>query len=587
VDKSTNLTITFSEHVQAGTGNILLTPDGGNGPHSPMAVDVTSGNVLFEGTSMSVDPPSDLTDTGEKNYTITFESGVVKDVSGNMYPGISGSTYTVLVADSTPPVVAAYYPVQNATDQPKSRSIVLTFSEDMIIGTGSIVITPSGGNGPDPVLYINVQSSQVSVSGTQVTIDPTDDLIDTGGKTHTVTFATGVLKDVKGNSFAGLFGDTYHFSVDDSTIPKLLSVTPVHGAVNQAKDSNIMLEFSEYVTAGVGKILLTPSGGNQANDQLSIWVNDSSQVTFNQRYATINPSNDLVDTGGKTYAVSMADGVIQGMGLNGFPGLNATAYTFAVTDSTPPAIVSYYPAANAELQSKATDIHITFNEDITAGSGNLVLTPSGGTGPNPVIQVDVASSQISFAGMTMIVNPVSALANEGNKTITVTMAAGVVRDVRGNALGGLSGQSYQFGVAHAVVPDIPMGLALTVVSQNRIRLDWSLPFNGYSPLSNYTVFTWRERCGLDTCAAGLDGTWDKGISVDGGALTAGSALQPHSGTRTTVEMGNVPVHQTYKFKLQAHNDVGAGLASAEVVATLKVCSQVEIVNGTETWSCLV
>jgi len=349
VDKSTNLTITFSEHVQAGTGNILLTPDGGNGPHSPMAVDVTSGNVLFEGTSMSVDPPSDLTDTGEKNYTITFESGVVKDVSGNMYPGISGSTYTVLVADSTPPVVAAYYPVQNATDQPKSRSIVLTFSEDMIIGTGSIVITPSGGNGPDPVLYINVQSSQVSVSGTQVTIDPTDDLIDTGGKTHTVTFATGVLKDVKGNSFAGLFGDTYHFSVDDSTIPKLLSVTPVHGAVNQAKDSNIMLEFSEYVTAGVGKILLTPSGGNQANDQLSIWVNDSSQVTFNQRYATINPSNDLVDTGGKTYAVSMADGVIQGMGLNGFPGLNATAYTFAVTDSTPPAIVSYYPAANAEL----------------------------------------------------------------------------------------------------------------------------------------------------------------------------------------------------------------------------------------------
>merc|ERR1712196_731046 len=109
-------------------------------------------------------------------------SGVVKDAASNAFAGLSGNTYQFGVADSTAPTVSTYYPLNNAVDQPNSVNIVLTFSEDVQLGYGAIVLTPSGGNGPNNVISIDASSSQVTFQGTKMTINPANHLIDTGGK---------------------------------------------------------------------------------------------------------------------------------------------------------------------------------------------------------------------------------------------------------------------------------------------------------------------------------------------------------------------------------------------------------------------
>ena len=86
---------------------------------------------------------------------------------------------------------------------------------------------------------------------------------------------------------------------------------------------------------------------------------------------------------------------------------------------------------------------------------------------------------------------------------------------------GISGSAFTFTIAEAVVPSAPATLNISATSQSTIQLTWDLPFNGYSPLLGYTLYTWREACGLDTCAAGVHGAWDAGKAIDKGPLSTG------------------------------------------------------------------
>ena len=40
------ITLSFSEHIQAGTGNIVLTPSGGNGANAPVNIPSNDGQAL-------------------------------------------------------------------------------------------------------------------------------------------------------------------------------------------------------------------------------------------------------------------------------------------------------------------------------------------------------------------------------------------------------------------------------------------------------------------------------------------------------------------------------------------------------------
>ena len=127
-------------------------------------------------------------------------------------------------------------------------------------------------------------------------------------------YGSGVITDMAHNSVSALTGSDYQFSVLDITPPAIMTdaagvpqLSPLSGAVDQAKSTNIVMTFTEQISAATGFIVLTPSGGSGANTAYHIDITDTGvggQIAFSgthQNILTVNPDNDLLDMGGKTY----------------------------------------------------------------------------------------------------------------------------------------------------------------------------------------------------------------------------------------------------------------------------------------------
>jgi len=148
---------------------------------------------------------------------------------------------------------------------------------------------------------------------------------------------------------------------------------------------------------------------------------------------TITPTNDLDDRGSKIEFVRMASGVIKDVKNNDFDGISGSGYSFTVVDQTPPTITTSSPAHHALGVDKGTNIVLTFNENVAANTGNIVLRPSGGSGSNDDVAIPVGdTSQIGFVGNVMTINPANDLDDRSNKTFTVIALTGVVQDTTGN-----------------------------------------------------------------------------------------------------------------------------------------------------------
>ena len=130
--------------------------------------------------------------------------------------------------------------------------------------------------------------------------------------------ASGVVQ-----TFGGISGGTYSFTLSDGDAPAATVYSPVHLATAQSKDTAIVITFNEDMQvghcltqsvvdvlvlklhgwqAGTGDIVLTPSGGNSANQALTIAVGDATQVSFSGADCTIQPTNALDDRGAKRCA---------------------------------------------------------------------------------------------------------------------------------------------------------------------------------------------------------------------------------------------------------------------------------------------
>ena len=58
-----------------------------------------------------------------------MEDGVLQDMGGNTYGGLSDLEYYFNVTDSSAPIVSGLSPAHASADQSKSSAIVLTFNE--------------------------------------------------------------------------------------------------------------------------------------------------------------------------------------------------------------------------------------------------------------------------------------------------------------------------------------------------------------------------------------------------------------------------------------------------------------------------
>ncbi len=192
-------------------------------------------------------------------------------------------------------------------------------------------------------------------------------------------------------------------------------------------DSNLKLSFDKSIKAGNGNIVIS-----NGSDTHYIDVNDSSQVTFSKYgdTVTINPRENLVPN--TSYSIQLASGVFVDTAGQSYTNVNdKTPLNFATVDAAPQLIKSNLSDHGVQIES---NIKLVFNEAVTAGNGNIVI--SNGTDTRVIDIHD--SNQVTFSkfGDAVTINPEADLVP--NTSYSIWMDDSALMDVDGHGFTGAS-----------------------------------------------------------------------------------------------------------------------------------------------------
>jgi hypothetical protein len=202
---SVSWTVTFSASVTGlSSSNFALA---NTGLTSPLIT-----NVSGSGTTWTVTVNTG-TGSGTLGLNLTGNTGLNASLSNIPF---TGEVYTI---DKTPSTLSSSVPADNAANVFLGQDIVLTFDDNMVKGTGNITIKNS-----DNSIFeqIDVTDSKITVSGTQVTINP--DATFARGTGYYLEINATALKDDAENPFAGISdATTLNFTTVDVVINELVS----------------------------------------------------------------------------------------------------------------------------------------------------------------------------------------------------------------------------------------------------------------------------------------------------------------------------------------------------------------------------
>ncbi len=232
-----NIILTFSEPIAAGTGVIAIHSGSIMGPVVE-SYSVSSGsNLTISDNTLVIDPTQNL--ASGTHYFISIPGGVVVDLIGNNYAGTE--TYDFTTKDIDAPVITSFKPLNGSNNIVLDSNIILTFSEAIHLGTNGVINIYSGSATGTIVESFNVaNSTHLVVSGDTLTIDPTNNFSD--GTSYYVTFSDGSIQDYSSNHYAGT--DNFHFTT-------VAAATAATGGSSSGGSARVVLAGA----AGVGLIL--------------------------------------------------------------------------------------------------------------------------------------------------------------------------------------------------------------------------------------------------------------------------------------------------------------------------------------------
>ncbi|HYJ84727.1 MAG TPA: Ig-like domain-containing protein, partial [Pyrinomonadaceae bacterium] len=389
--------------VAAGTG-VLVNDFGTPAPTvggitNPVCVDNTApftctttggGTVVMEADgSFLYTPLVGFTGTDTFTYTAT------NSAAGGLAPD---DTAVVTIEVDARPTVTTTTPADTATGVVTTANIVINFSESVTASTSSFTI-----NCPAPG---NAQAFTVTGSGTStITLDPTGNL--PAGTTCTVTVIASQISDVDSNDPPDLMSADYVFSFTTDAAPTVTNTTPVNGASSVPTDSNIVVTFSEAVTAsGTAFTIECPAPGNAQ----AYSVSGSGTNTI-----TVNPTSNLPNATLCTVTVLAAQ--VADTDTNDPPDNMAANFVFSFTTDGAPAVTTTVPTDTATGVAISSNITINFNEAVNAtiasfslecpvgspktftvtgsGTSQIVLDPTVDLPIGTACRVTVIASQIS------------------------------------------------------------------------------------------------------------------------------------------------------------------------------------------------
>ncbi|MGK9229657.1 cadherin domain-containing protein, partial [Yokenella regensburgei] len=202
------------------TVTLIRDADGVENGNETVSVQSTeAGTVYLVSDSVTVTDLNSLTSAADNlvnSVTVTANTGATLaltgladgtyhayavDAAGNVSV-ISGSSVAV---DNTAPLLTSSTPHDDGSSVATGANLTLTFSENVLAGSGHITLVNDSNSSLNKVIDIT-DSSQVSISGNTVTIDPTTDLA--AGANYHVQIDSTALHDTAGNGYAGISTST-------------------------------------------------------------------------------------------------------------------------------------------------------------------------------------------------------------------------------------------------------------------------------------------------------------------------------------------------------------------------------------------
>lgn len=498
VSIGSNISLTFNETVQAGTGLISLI-NGGTGTlvesfNTATGTGSGGGTVTFGTNTVTVDPLALL--SYDTPYYVTIASGAIRDGSGNAYAGFSDSTTlnfrTVVAPDTTAPTLSSSTPADNATSIATNTNILLVFSEAIEAGAGTITIKRTSDDATietfTPATTAGSAGGTVTVGSFSVTLDPFAAL---ANSTEYYVLVDGTaIKDLAGNHYAGISSTTAlsftTAAAADATAPTLSSSTPADDATGVAYDSDVTLTFSEDVLAGSDSITLKKTSDNSTVESFNVVTGAGTAggtVGISGDTVTINPGADFGI--GVGYYINVPSTAIKDAAGNFYAGIaDATTLNFtALADTTNPTLSSSNPADEAADVAINSNVSLIFSENVAAGTGNITLKRTSDDATIETFDVAAgtgsAGGTVAFSLNQVTLNPFADLANSTGYYVLVDATA--VDDVYGNSYAGISLKTtLNFTTAAAADSTAPT-LASSVPSDGAtgvsISADMSLTFS--------------------------------------------------------------------------------------------------------------
>ncbi|MDD3146446.1 MAG: Ig-like domain-containing protein, partial [Candidatus Riflebacteria bacterium] len=437
VDVSINAAITIIadesiDPAQVNAGNIILTLDG-NPVTTTLAYNDTTKLI-------TITPTAAL--SSQKVYLVTVNNQ--KDISGN--PQLQPLVYSFTIEDKTAPTVTSVSPADLATGVLINSLININFSESITaasVDKNSIKLMRNGLNA----------SYSLSISGSQITIDPDDTpegYLQTGSN-YSIEVNSGI-RDLKGNAFS-----TTPFTSTFATIASQTTPGSIAGVALYADNtfSTPLLSGADY--PGTGTLYIQFSGA------------DGQSLTVDSTIASISTGQTAVLT-----ETASSSGVFRGS--TSFAGLTdrfnlkvqstVSPSASAALLITWPALAPVSPASDAVDVSINAAITIIADESIDpaqVNAGNIILTLDG----NPVTATLAYNDTTKFITIT----PSSALSSQKVYLVTVNNQ----KDISGNPQ--LQPLIYSFTIEDKTAPTVtsvsPADLATGVLINSLININFS------------------------------------------------------------------------------------------------------------------
>ena len=531
---NSSVVVTFSEAMTGATvtsSTFTLTPTSGG---SPVAANVSYN--AGPGTATLV-PTTAL--GGNTSYTVNVANGA-RDLANNGLTPFTSTFTTVASGDVTPPTVVMLSPANGATGVATSATPIFRFNETMNLSTinnSSVTLAPVGGS---PV------AGSIAFHGLNtVQFLPSAGL--NQGTTYVLTVSAGA-KDLAGNGVSPQFTSSFTTNgVADLTAPTVIAVNPVNAAVGVVTSTNVVVTFSEPMSAvsiTSSTFTLTPtSGGSPLPATVSYNVGAAT--------ATLTPTSVLIGNTDYTVNVTVGAKDVANNALTAFSSTFKTA--LGISDITPPTVMAVNPVNAATGVAVGTSVVVTFSEGMTGSTVNsstFTLSPTSGGAAVP------ANVTYNSGPGTATLVPSSALANSTSYTVNVTSGA---KDLANNDLTPFSSTFTTAAPADVTPPAVtnvaPLNAASGVAVNTNVVVTFSeamtgatvtsstftlTPTSGGSPVA--AVVTYSAGPGTATLvpSAALANNTSYTVNVTSGAKDlANNGLTPFSSTFTTVAGGDL------------------------------------------------